>query len=79
MAVFITVHHHTIWHQRIQGHGFTFTIADNLRIGISPEEQVRHQGFSEYKRGHLHGRALSHRSAGGGAAEQKTAGATELF
>ena len=53
MAVFVTVNHHTVWHQRIQGYDFTFTVADDLRIGVTPQKQVRHECFPEYERGHF--------------------------
>lgn len=58
VTVFVTVYHYTIWHQRIQGHDFNFAVADNLRISISPQKQVRHQSFPECKRGYFRVRLI---------------------
>lgn len=37
----------------IEGDDFSFTVANNLGIGISPQKQVGHQGFTKNKRGHF--------------------------
>jgi hypothetical protein len=53
MTVGIPVDCHTVWHERIQSHDLTFAVPDDLRIGISPEEQVGHERFPENKGRHL--------------------------
>lgn len=53
MSVRIPIHRHFVGHQGIQGHHFTFAVADDLRIGVAPQEQVRHERFPEDERAHL--------------------------
>ena len=52
-SMLIAVHLHPIRHQRIQSHNLTLAIADDLRIRISPEKQVRHQCLPENEGSHL--------------------------
>jgi hypothetical protein len=53
MTVGIAVDRHTVWHERIESHDLAFAVPDDLRVGISPEEQVRHERFPENKGRHL--------------------------
>ena len=52
-AVFVSVHGHLVRHQGIQSYDLIFAVADDLCIGIAPQEQVRHEGFSEHEGTHL--------------------------
>ena len=49
----VTIHTHSIGHQRIESDNFTFAISYNLRIGISIKEKMRHQSLSEDKGRHF--------------------------
>ena len=52
-SLIVTIHTHSISHQRIESDDFTFAISYNLHIGISIKEKMRHQGLSEDKRCHF--------------------------
>ena len=53
MTFIVTIHTHSIGHQRIESDDFTFAISYNLRISISIKEKMRHQGLSEDKGCHF--------------------------
>ena len=52
-SLIVTIHTHSISHQRIESDDFTFAISYNLRVGISIKEKMRHQGLAEDKRCHF--------------------------
>ena len=52
-SMLITVHLHPIRHQRIQSYDFTLAVADDLTVGIAPQEQMRHQSLPENEGSHL--------------------------
>ena len=52
-SLIVTIHTHSIGHQRIESDDFTFAISYNLRISISIKEKMRHQGLSEDKGCHF--------------------------
>ena len=54
----VSVHRHPVRHKRVQSHDLVLTIVDDLRIGVAPEEQVRHEGFAEHKGTHLRVRLI---------------------
>ena len=54
----VSVHRHLVWHKRVQSHDLILTVADDLRIGVAPEEQVRHEGFAEHEGTHLRVRLI---------------------
>ena len=56
--IFISVHRHLVGHKRIQSNDFIFTVADDLRVSVAPEEKVRHEGFPEHERTHLRVRLI---------------------
>ena len=47
MPVLIPIHRHLVGHQGIQRHHFAFAVAYDLRIGVAPQEQVRHERLTE--------------------------------
>ena len=51
--VLVTVNRHSVRHKRVQSNDLSLSVADNLRVCVAPEEQVRHKSFSENKRGHF--------------------------
>ena len=57
-TVFVPVHRHLVGHKRIQSNDFIFTVADDLRVSVPPEEKVRHEGFPEHERTHLRVRLI---------------------
>ena len=56
--VFISVHRHLVRHQGIQSNDFIFAVADDLRIGVAPKEQMRHECLTKHKRTHLRVRLI---------------------
>ena len=52
-SIGITVNRHSVRHKRVQSNDLALSVADNLRVCVAPEEQVRHKRFSENKRGHF--------------------------
>ena len=54
----ISVHRHLVRHQGIQSNDFIFAVADDLRVGIAPEEQMRHERFPEHEGTHLRVRLI---------------------
>ena len=58
LSVFISVHRHLVGHKRIQSNDFIFTVADDLCIGVAPEEQMCHECFTKHKRTHLRVRLI---------------------
>ena len=55
---FISVHRHLVRHQGVQRHNLIFAVADNLRVGIAPEEQVCHECLTKHERTHLRVRLI---------------------
>ena len=55
---FVSVHRHLVWHQGIQSNDLVLTVADDLRVGIAPEQQVRHERFPEHEGTHLRVRLI---------------------
>ena len=53
LTVFIPVHRHAVWHQRIEGNNLALAVTDDLRVGIAPQKQMRHQGLAENETRHL--------------------------
>ena len=49
----IPIHGHPIRHERIEGHDFSTAIPDDLRVSVSPQEQVRHERFPEREGRHF--------------------------
>ena len=43
----VPVDRHSVWHERVKPDDLAATVPDHLRIGIAPEEQVRHERFPE--------------------------------
>lgn len=56
--VFISVHRHLVRHQGVQRNDFIFAVADDLRIGVAIEEQMRHECLTKHKRTHLRVRLI---------------------
>lgn len=40
---------HLVRHQRIQRHNLALAVADDLRIGVSPQQKMSHQCFPEHE------------------------------
>ena len=53
LPVFIPVYPHAVRHQRIQTDHFALSVADDLCVGIAPQEQMGHQRFPKHKGCHL--------------------------
>ena len=49
----VPVHHHAVWHQRIESNHFTFSVADNLCISIAPQQKMGHERLPEHEGTHL--------------------------
>ena len=49
MPTFISVHRHLVRHEGIQCNNLILAVADDLCIGIAPQEQVRHKRFPKHK------------------------------
>ena len=58
LALLIPVNRHLIWHERVQGDHFTFAVANNLCVGVAPQQQVCHEGFAEDKTTHFRVRLI---------------------
>ena len=54
----VPVHRHLVRHQRIEGNDLVLPIADDLRVSVAPEEQVRHERFPEHKGTHFRVRLI---------------------
>ena len=52
-TILVSVHRHLVRHEGIQCNDLILAIADDLRVGITPEEQMCHEGFPEHERTHL--------------------------
>ena len=48
--------------KRIQCNDFIFTVADDLRIGVAPQEQMRHERFPKHEGTHLRIRPIVEQS-----------------
>lgn len=57
-AVFIPADGHLVRHQRIQRDDLSLAVADDLRIGVAPQQQVRHQRFPKDEGRHLRVRLI---------------------
>ena len=53
LAVPVTVHRHPVRHQRIEGNDLALAVADDLGVGVAPQEKVGHERFPEHKGTHL--------------------------
>ena len=53
LTVLRTVDGHLVRHQRIEGDDLAPPVADDLRVGVSPQKQMCHQRFPEYEGTHL--------------------------
>ena len=62
MSVFIPVHTHLVWHQRVKCHHLVFTVTDNLCVGIAPQKQMGHECLSEHERTHFRIRLIMEQS-----------------
>ena len=49
LSATIPVDGHLVGHEWVQGNDFTFAVTDDLRIGVAPQEQVRHQRLAEHE------------------------------
>lgn len=54
----ISVHGHLAGHQRVQSNDLVLSVADDLRVSISPEKQVRHERFPEHEGTHIRVRLI---------------------
>ena len=54
----IPVHHHAVWHQRIEGDDLALAVADDLGVGVAPQEKMGHERFPEHKGTHLRVRLI---------------------
>lgn len=52
-TILVSVHGHLVGHQRVQSYDLVLSVADDLCIGVVPEEQVRHELLPEHKGTHL--------------------------
>lgn len=52
-ARIVAPHTHAIGHQRIQADDLIAAVADDLRVGVTPQQQMRHQRLAEDEAGHL--------------------------
>ena len=52
-TIFVSVHGHLVGHQRVQSYDLVLSVADDLCIGVAPEEQVRHERLPKHKGTHL--------------------------
>ena len=57
-APLIPVHLHPVRHQRVQRRHFPLAVADDLAVGVAPQEQVRHQRLPEHEGSHLRVRLI---------------------
>ena len=57
-TILVSVHRHLVRHQGVQRHDLIFAVADNLRVGIAPEEQVCHECLTKHERTHLRVRLI---------------------
>ena len=49
----VSVYFHTIRQQRIKSESLAPTAADDLTVGVAPQQQMRKQRFPQHKGGHL--------------------------
>ena len=54
----VPVHHHTVWHQRIESDDLALSVAYDLGVGVAPQEQMGHERLPEYERTHLRVRLI---------------------
>jgi len=52
-AARVAVDLHPVGHQRVEGCHLALAVADDLRIGVAPEQQVGHERLAEHEAGHL--------------------------
>ena len=58
LAIGIPIDCHLVWHERVQSDHFTFAVANHLRVGVAPQQQVCHEGFAEDKTTHFRVRLI---------------------
>ncbi len=58
LPVLVSVYRHLVGHQRAQSYDLVLSVADDLCIGVAPEEQVCHECFPEHERTHLRVRLI---------------------
>ena len=49
----VAVNLHAVGHQRVECHDLAASVADNLRVGVTRQQQVVHHRFPKDKRGHF--------------------------
>ena len=49
----IPVHRHAVRHERIERNHFALAVADDLGVGVAPEQQVRHERLPKDEAAHL--------------------------
>ena len=54
----VPVHHHAVWHQRIESNDLALAVADDLGVGVAPQEQMGHERLPEYEGTHLRVRLI---------------------
>ena len=52
-TILVSVHRHLVRHQRVQSYDLVLSVADDLCIGVAPEEQMCHECLPEHKGTHL--------------------------
>ena len=53
LALTAPIHRHFVGHEGVEGNDLTFAVADDLGVGVAPEEQVGHEGFPEHEGTHF--------------------------
>ena len=53
LAPLVPVHRHFVGHKGVQRHHLALAVADDLCVGVAPEEQVGHKGFPEHEGTHF--------------------------
>ena len=52
-SLVVAVDRHAVRHERVERHDLALAVADDLRVGVSPQKQVRHERLPEYEGRHL--------------------------
>ncbi|EJX40219.1 hypothetical protein HMPREF1366_03083 [Enterococcus faecium ERV26] len=58
LAVPVTVHRHSVRHQWVEGNDLALAVADDLGVGVSPQEKVGHERFPKHEGTHLRVRLI---------------------
>lgn len=53
LSVLVPADSHFVRHQRVQSNDLALAVTDDLRIGVAPQEQMRHERLTENKGAHL--------------------------